>query len=178
MSLVGDGPNCRDYVVSLGIVKPLISFVNPTVPLSFLRNVTWVMVNLCRSKEPPPQVTMVQEILPALAVLIHHSDTNVSSPLFWWFYSDQGSCGSCKVFGNRHGPWQSLNLHINVLESAWCIWFSKMPWLNHLTVTLKKVFQMSSFWPQMCIQPIFGWASPRTPLGELTTLMYAYQCRR
>jgi len=80
LPVAGDGPHCRDYVVSLGIVKPLISFVNPTIPLSFLRNVTWVMVNLCRSKEPPPQVEMVREILPALAVLIHHSDTNVSSP--------------------------------------------------------------------------------------------------
>jgi len=82
MFVLGDGPHCRDYVVSLGIVKPLISFVNPSVPLSFLRNVTWVMVNLCRSKEPPPQVDMVKEILPALAVLIHHSDTNVSRLCF------------------------------------------------------------------------------------------------
>jgi len=92
--LSGDGPSCRDYVVSLGIVKPLIAFVNPTVPLSFLRNVTWVMVNLCRSKEPPPQVDMVQEILPALAVLIHHSDTNVSQLChrFYCFSTDICSC--------------------------------------------------------------------------------------
>lgn len=82
-NIIGDGPHCRDYVVSLGIVKPLISFVSPTVPLSFLRNVTWVMVNLCRSKEPPAQVDMVQEILPALAVLIHHSDTNILVDTVW-----------------------------------------------------------------------------------------------
>ena len=34
-----------------------------------------------------------------------------------------------KVFENRHGPWQSLNLCLKVLESAW-IWFSKTPWPN------------------------------------------------
>jgi len=78
---VGDGPQCRDYVISLGIVKPLISFINPNVPLSFLRNVTWVMVNLCRNKDPPPQMDMIREILPALAMLIHHTDTNVCDSL-------------------------------------------------------------------------------------------------
>lgn len=77
----GDGPQCRDYVISLGIVKPLISFINPNVPLSFLRNVTWVMVNLCRNKDPPPPVDMIREILPALSMLIHHTDTNVCNGL-------------------------------------------------------------------------------------------------
>lgn len=80
----GDGPKFRDYVISLGIVKPLVSFVSPNVPLTFLRNVTWVMVNLCRNKEPPPPVEMIQEILPALAMLIHHLDTNVSMLTQLW----------------------------------------------------------------------------------------------
>jgi len=78
---IGDGPQCRDYVISLGIVKPLISFINPNVPLSFLRNVTWVMVNLCRNKDPPPPMDMIRDILPALAMLIHHTDTNVCNGL-------------------------------------------------------------------------------------------------
>ena len=75
----GDGPQCRDYVIGLGIVKPLVSFINPNVPLTFLRNVTWVIVNLCRNKDPPPPTEMIQEILPALCCLIHHEDTNVHS---------------------------------------------------------------------------------------------------
>jgi HEAT repeat protein len=82
-NIIGDGPQCRDYVLSLGIVKPLISFVNPSVPLSFLRNVTWVMVNLCRNKDPPPPIDMIREILPALAVLIHHVDTNILVDTVW-----------------------------------------------------------------------------------------------
>lgn len=67
----------RDYVINLGVVKPLLSFINPNISISFLRNVTWVVVNLCRNKEPPPPVQTIQEILPALNVLIHHSDMNV-----------------------------------------------------------------------------------------------------
>ena len=53
--------------------------------------------------------------------------------------------------------WKSLNLCLKVLESAW-IWFSKTPWPNQLI--LKKVFQMASSWPQMCIKSIFGRGEP------------------
>lgn len=77
-NIIGDGPMLRDLVVELGVVKPLLSFIKPNTPITFLRNVTWVIVNLCRSKDPPPPVKTIQEILPALNVLITHSDVNVS----------------------------------------------------------------------------------------------------
>ncbi|NXP92080.1 IMA3 protein, partial [Passerina amoena] len=92
-NIIGDGPQCRDYVISLGVVKPLLSFISPSIPITFLRNVTWVMVNLCRHKDPPPPMETIQEILPALCVLIHHTDVNVSDPsqshlqLLLWFWS-------------------------------------------------------------------------------------------
>ena len=78
MCVAGDGPQCRDYVINLGAVKPLLAFINPNIPLAFLRNVAWVIVNLCRNKEPPPPMETIQEILPALTQLIRHSDINVS----------------------------------------------------------------------------------------------------
>ena len=74
----GDGPQCRDLVIQMGVVKPLLTFINPSIPISFLRNVTWVIVNLCRNKDPPPPIETIQEILPALCILIHHTDINVS----------------------------------------------------------------------------------------------------
>ncbi|CAH1245192.1 KPNA4 [Branchiostoma lanceolatum] len=90
-NIIGDGPQCRDYVISLGVVKPLLSFINPTIPITFLRNVTWVIVNLCRNKDPPPQIDTIQvskgqlclEILPALNVLIHHTDINILVDTVW-----------------------------------------------------------------------------------------------
>lgn len=82
-NIIGDGPQCRDYVIRLGIVKPLISFINPTVSLTFLRNVTWVIVNLCRNKDPPPPFEMIAEILPALCCLIGHDDTNILVDTVW-----------------------------------------------------------------------------------------------
>nr|XP_019956150.1 PREDICTED: importin subunit alpha-4 [Paralichthys olivaceus] len=82
-NIIGDGPHCRDYVISLGVVKPLLSFINPSIPITFLRNVTWVIVNLCRNKDPPPPMETVQEILPALCVLIYHTDINILVDTVW-----------------------------------------------------------------------------------------------
>lgn len=82
-NIIGDGPQCRDYVISLGAVQPLLSFINPTIPLAFLRNVAWVIVNLCRNKEPPPPVDTIKEILPALCVLINHTDINILVDTVW-----------------------------------------------------------------------------------------------
>lgn len=82
-NIIGDGPTLRDYVITLGVVQPLLSFINPEIPISFLRNVTWVVVNLCRNKDPPPPQNTIQEILPALNMLIHHSDINILVDTVW-----------------------------------------------------------------------------------------------
>lgn len=77
-NIIGDGPYLRDYVIELGVTNPLLSFIKPDIPISFLRNVTWVIVNLCRNKDPPPPMHTIKELLPALNALIHHTDINVS----------------------------------------------------------------------------------------------------
>lgn len=86
-NIIGDGPASRDYVIKLGVVPPLLTFIKPEIPISFLRNVTWVIVNLCRNKDPPPPVQTIKEILPALNVLIHHSDINVSYNIIYIIYN-------------------------------------------------------------------------------------------
>ncbi|KAI6231905.1 Importin subunit alpha [Aphelenchoides besseyi] len=82
-NIIGDGPHFRDYCIELGIVEPLLKFVVPDIPLNFLRNVTWVMVNLCRSKDPPPSRQIVTSLLPALTHLIHHDDTSILVDTVW-----------------------------------------------------------------------------------------------
>lgn len=82
-NIIGDGPELRDYVIGYGVVQPLLSFIKPDIPISFLRNVTWVIVNLCRNKDPPPPAATILEILPALNMLIHHTDTNILVDTVW-----------------------------------------------------------------------------------------------
>lgn len=82
-NIIGDGPTLRDYVIRHGVVAPLLTFIDPNVPITFLRNVTWVIVNLCRNKEPPPPMPTIQQLLPALGVLIHHSDLDILVDSVW-----------------------------------------------------------------------------------------------
>jgi importin subunit alpha-4/3 len=82
-NIIGDGPMLRDYVIKLGVVQPLLSFVKPDIPISFLRNVTWVIVNLCRNKDPPPPIQTINQILPALCHLIHNPDVNILVDTVW-----------------------------------------------------------------------------------------------
>ncbi|XP_057301654.1 importin subunit alpha-3-like isoform X2 [Hydractinia symbiolongicarpus] len=82
-NIIGDGPVLRDFVIRHGVVTPLLTFIDPNVPLTFLRNVTWVIVNLCRNKEPPPPMETIQQLLPALGVLVHHSDLDILVDSVW-----------------------------------------------------------------------------------------------
>lgn len=82
-NIIGDGPGLRDYVIAMGVVPPLLNFIKPDIPITFLRNVTWVIVNLCRNKDPPPPQPALRELLPALNVLVHHTDTNVLVDTVW-----------------------------------------------------------------------------------------------
>lgn len=60
------------------MIKPLVEFVQKDIPVSFLRNVTWVIVNLCRHKDPPLALAAIVQILPALQYLIGYTDITVS----------------------------------------------------------------------------------------------------
>ncbi|KRZ78943.1 Importin subunit alpha-4, partial [Trichinella papuae] len=82
-NIIGDGPHFRDYCIELGIIDPLLEFIKREVPIGFLRNVAWVIVNLCRSKEPPPSTLTISKLLPALSVLVHHPDMSVLVDTVW-----------------------------------------------------------------------------------------------
>ncbi|CAF1168305.1 unnamed protein product [Rotaria sordida] len=82
-NLIGDGSRLRDYAIELGVIQPLIEFIQKNIPITFLRNVTWVIVNLCRHKDPPLSLNIVQEILPALKYLLSFTDVTILVDCTW-----------------------------------------------------------------------------------------------
>ena len=82
-NIIGDGPPLRDYWIQMGVVQPLIGLIGPDKSISFLRNVTWVIVNLCRNKSPPPAPETIRELLPALNYLIQSDDNNILVDTIW-----------------------------------------------------------------------------------------------
>lgn len=47
------------------------------IPITFLRNVTWVFVNLCRHKDSPLDLNIARAVLPGLKHLLSYDDVTV-----------------------------------------------------------------------------------------------------
>lgn len=83
-NVAGDGPQARDIVLGHGVVDQLLALIlSDTCELSFLRNIVWLMSNLCRNKNPTPSFDKVKQMLPALAKLLQHEDKLILSDVCW-----------------------------------------------------------------------------------------------
>lgn len=78
-NIAGDGANTRDEVLKYNTVDALIRLIKTDTPVSFLRNIVWLMSNLCRNKNPPPAFDKVKVMLPLLAELLLNPDIQVMS---------------------------------------------------------------------------------------------------
>jgi hypothetical protein len=81
-NIAGDSPNCRDFVLSHGVMEPLLQNLVESTKLSMLRNATWTLSNLCRGKPQPPW-EIVSKALPTLARLIYSTDEEVLTDACW-----------------------------------------------------------------------------------------------
>jgi len=85
-NIAGDGPEYRDLVINRGCVDPLLKLViTNSMQIPFLRNLTWTISNLCRNKNPPPDLTKIINILPVLAKLTTHEDEEIVADACWAF---------------------------------------------------------------------------------------------
>lgn len=81
-NIAGDSPQCRDLVLSLGILGPMMAQINENSRISMMRNATWALSNLCRGK-PQPDFQVVSPALPAFAHLLFSEDDEVITDACW-----------------------------------------------------------------------------------------------
>ncbi|XP_058057318.1 importin subunit alpha isoform X1 [Anopheles bellator] len=83
-NIAGDGSKARDIVLEYNSVEAIINLVqNPNTPISFLRNIVWLMSNLCRNKNPAPPFNRIEPMIPVLSALLDHNDSQVLSDACW-----------------------------------------------------------------------------------------------
>lgn len=83
-NIAGDGSKARDIVLNFNSVESIIYLVqNSNTQLSFLRNIVWLMSNLCRNKNPPPPFNRVEPMIPILSKLLEHEDSQVLADACW-----------------------------------------------------------------------------------------------
>ncbi|GBE58520.1 importin alpha [Babesia ovata] len=81
-NIAGDSPECRDLVLGLGALKPLLYLLYNSDKESVVRNATWTVSNLCRGK-PKPVFQDVKQAIPYLAKLLDHPDLEVLTDACW-----------------------------------------------------------------------------------------------
>lgn len=83
-NIAGDGAKARDIVLEYNSVEAIIYLVqNPNTQLSFLRNIVWLMSNLCRNKNPQPPFHRIEPMIPIISQLLDHADPQVLADACW-----------------------------------------------------------------------------------------------
>lgn len=90
--------------------------------LSFLRNIVWLMSNLCRNKNPAPPLEKVMLMLPALSEFLRSEDTQILSKPVSLIYFDLSN--SIKIFMSfiSFVFWSSWRCMGNQLHYRWGWW--------------------------------------------------------
>ncbi|XP_043540975.1 importin subunit alpha-6 isoform X1 [Chiloscyllium plagiosum] len=82
-NIAGDNAECRDFVLSCGILPPLLQLLTKSNRLTTTRNAVWALSNLCRGKNPPPDFEKVSPCLNVLSRLLFSSDPDVLADACW-----------------------------------------------------------------------------------------------
>lgn len=84
-NVIGDGAQRRNYVIRMGIVPPLVDLCKSKTSIELLRQVAWVLSQLCRFLDPPTPNQIIKKILPQLSELIKYKDELILRDISWAF---------------------------------------------------------------------------------------------
>ncbi|XP_068144032.1 importin subunit alpha-like [Drosophila tropicalis] len=82
-NIAGDGAVARDVVISEGVVDGILPLITDNTPPAFLRNIVWLIANLCRYKDPPASFDELKRLLPVMSDLLLSSDTKILCDVCW-----------------------------------------------------------------------------------------------
>lgn len=83
-NIAGDGAHARDIVIHHNCIPGILRLVHSkNTSLSLLRNIVWLMSNLCRNKNPSPPLESVKQLLPVLSNLLLHEDQKLLTDACW-----------------------------------------------------------------------------------------------
>lgn len=82
-NIAGDGAAARDIVIQHNVIDGILTLIGNDTPCSFLRNIVWLMSNLCRNKNPSPPFEQIQRLLPVLSQLLCGTDIQVLADACW-----------------------------------------------------------------------------------------------
>jgi importin subunit alpha-6/7 len=165
-NISGDSARLRDECLMFDLVPKLLHLARHFEKMSFLRNVTWCMGNLCRGK-PPVDLNKVRALLPALVTLISHQDNEVVQDSAWALaYLSDGDedriravveSGSCmrlvELLGSQYSNIQTPAIRAigNILTgsehpTSICIQCGVLPALFQLMKHAKKSIRKEACW--------------------------------
>jgi len=81
-NMAGDGAHLRDMVLQCGTVPGIMRHIRSDKKIGYLRNLTWMISNLCRNK-PEPKLEMVAPLLEPLNCLIQFNDRATQTDAAW-----------------------------------------------------------------------------------------------
>jgi importin subunit alpha-1 len=81
-NIAGDSATCRNYILQLGVMQPLLKVIMENPKNTIMRNATWTLSNLCRGK-PIPDFNLIKPALPILSHLLYHQDEEVLTDACW-----------------------------------------------------------------------------------------------
>lgn len=79
-NVAGDGPELRDVVLRSGAMSSLLRNVQSPHSISLLKNVMWLISNLCRGK-PQPDFEVVKDSIPAILYAAKHQYTSIDAQI-------------------------------------------------------------------------------------------------